>query len=396
MLDFNINNDNNKTTAISEDKLSGWTFLRDFQAILKKVAPSPQPSRSRGGPPRQLVEEDYLSAILFTMFNPVIDSVRGLSAASDLGKIREQVTSSHISLGSFSEAQHVFGYERIETVFRHLVEEDNGQARNGMPPVRLVDSSVFSALTRMNWAEWRHRYNDERAIRLHLKFNVLRGEPAGAIVTKGRHCERKALEDMISEGEFYVGDRYYGRDYLMHQRFTEAGCGYLFRLSNDAAMTVEQDFELTEEDRAAGVVFDRIVRLGWRDVKSHASVRVIRIEKEDMDEPIILATNELDRDKFSADLAAEVYRSRWDIELFFRWIKCILGRRKQWHWLAESEEGVTIQLYVTLIAALLLSRRMGKLPGKRTMEMLNFFGCGLASEEELERHLSGLKSKKSS
>jgi IS4 transposase len=68
------------------------------------------------------------------------------------------------------------------------------------------------------------------------------------------------------------------------------------------------------------------------------------------------------------------------VELFFKWLKCILGCR---HWLAESERGVALQIYCALIAALLLLRYSGRRPSKRAMEMIRFYLLGYATLEEL-------------
>jgi hypothetical protein len=77
------------------------------------------------------------------------------------------------------------------------------------------------------------------------------------------------------------------------------------------------------------------------------------------------------------------------VELFFRWFKCILGRR---HLLAESVNGVTIQVDVALIASLLLSLWVGQKPTKRTFEMLFcFFFAGWATEAELLAHITKLQ-----
>ena len=149
------------------------------------------------------------------------------------------------------------------------------------------------------------------------------------------------------------------------------------------------------EDKAAGVVSDQIVRLGAREREHHGPVRVVRIEKPELDEPVILVTNQLDRECFSAALIAEIYHQRWAIELFFRWFKCVLGRADNWHWLAESPEGVAIQLYSALIAALLLARQLGRLPSKRCMEMLRFHSMGMASNEELEAAIEAEVQKRS-
>ncbi len=84
--------------------------------------------------------------------------------------------------------------------------------------------------------------------------------------------------------------------------------------------------------------------------------------------------------ELSAAEVALLYKQRWQIELFFRWIKCILGCR---HWLAESPEGTAIQIYLALIAALLLQRYTGQRPNRRMMELIQFYLMGMATLEEL-------------
>lgn len=69
-------------------------------------------------------------------------------------------------------------------------------------------------------------------------------------------------------------------------------------------------------------------------------------------------------------------------------MKCTLPCR---HWLAESEQGVTVQVYCSLIAALLLSMRAGKLPTKRQMEALRYRMLGWIDDEELSAALGPAK-----
>ena len=100
-------------------------------------------------------------------------------------------------------------------------------------------------------------------------------------------------------------------------------------------------------------------------------LRVVEVETDKTDsqgrpEVLLLAT---DRLELEAELVALGYRFRWAVELFFRWFKCVLGRR---HLLSESRNGVTIQVYVAMIASLLLSLWVGKKPTKRTYEMFCF------------------------
>ena len=92
--------------------------------------------------------------------------------------------------------------------------------------------------------------------------------------------------------------------------------------------------------------------------------------------------------RLAAELVALGYRFRWTVELFFRWLKCILGCR---HLLANSQDGVTIQVYLAIIASLLISLWIGRKPTVRTLEMIQFYFSGWATLPELMTHLGQLK-----
>ena len=142
-----------------------------------------------------------------------------------------------------------------------------------------------------------------------------------------------------------------------------------------------EEWPLSEADQAANVTFDGLVRLGTRSRK-HPLVRLVRVQSEKGE--LLLVSNKA-REELSAELLALIYRRRWRVELFFKWLKCILGCR---HWLAESERGVALQVYCALIAALLLLRHSGRRPGKRAMEMIRFYLLGYATLDELSAALA--------
>ncbi len=98
----------------------------------------------------------------------------------------------------------------------------------------------------------------------------------------------------------------------------------------------------------------------------------------------LLLVTDKSQKELSAELIALIDRYRWRIELFFKWLKCILGCR---HWLAHSPRGVAVQIYGALIAALLLLRATGRRPAKRAMEMIRFYLLGYATLDELTREL---------
>jgi len=75
-------------------------------------------------------------------------------------------------------------------------------------------------------------------------------------------------------------------------------------------------------------------------------------------------------------------------ELFFRFFKQLLGGR---HLLSHCQNGIEIQVYCTIIACLLINLSSGRKPNKRTYEMICFYFCGLATEEEFLAHLAKLQ-----
>ncbi len=89
-----------------------------------------------------------------------------------------------------------------------------------------------------------------------------------------------------------------------------------------------------------------------------------------------------------AEIVAALYELRWTIELYFRMIKQLLGCR---HLLSTKENGVTIQIYLAIIACIMILAITGKMPTKRTYEMICFYLLGWADQEELEAHIQKLK-----
>ncbi len=369
-----------KAEELREQDLGRWKLIEDFQARLARAAqarPKGEVPRTESDPRRLLAAQDYLSLLLFGLFNPVVHSMRGLCAASRLGRVQSEVSSHRVSLGSFSEAQAVIDPVLLEKVFGELASEEQqaaplqGDARLGKYQAALsaVDGTLWRVLPRMTWAAWRHQGKPQSALKLHLKFNVLGKIPTQAVLTPGKKCERAVLRQHLRAGEFYVADRYYGEDYALFAELAARGCSYVIRLRQEATWEVEKELPLSEADRAAGVL------------------SLVRVATEKG--PLFLLTDK-SAAELSAELIALIYRYRWQIELFFKWFKCILGCR---HWLAESPRGVALQIYCALIAALLLLRYGGSRPNKRAMEMIRFYLLGYATLDELCAQL-GVEKKK--
>ena len=153
---------------------------------------------------------------------------------------------------------------------------------------------------------------------------------------------------------------------------------FVVRLRDDAVITEEEELPLTPADRAAKVIRAAWVRLGAKAGPQSVRRRVVWVQI-DQHEVLRLVTN-LKPEELSAGDVALLYQRRWQVELFFRWLKCTLGCQ---HWLAESPQGVAIELYLALIAALLLQLYTGAAPNRRALELIQLHLLGVASLDEL-------------
>ena len=372
--------------TLQESDLQSWKLLDQFRQRLKPFLESePQPLAT--DPRRQVLAEDYFCLLLFGLFNPALKSMNALCHASGrFAKMRE-VCSRPIAKSSFSEAQHVFEPEVLAGVLRSLACEAKGRAQFGDERIRraiqalsLVDGTVLRALNRMAWAPASSR---GCAIKLHLHFSVFDQLPEDWTITPGNVCERKTWKRKAQPGTCYVADRLYSKDYRFMTVMQERGIDFVLRLNDNAVRTpLGPARPLTLEDVAAGVVCDRQERLGQSE--DGPVVRVVEIQAAG--KTFLLVTSRLD---LPAEMVGLIYRYRWQIEVFFKWFKMILGCR---HWLAESPRGVALQLYGALIATLLLMLLTKTRPTKRQMEAIHLYFVGFATEDELLRELALQKS----
>jgi len=365
---------------LTDRDLSRWRLVEDFKERLQAAAAKTPLAATWSHPERRLAYTDYLSLFLLGLLNPVVRTMRGLCAASQLERVQAEVCSRTVSLGSFSEAQAVLDPALLAEVFGQLSRAVCGGPDADAAPQRrwlIQDGSLFAALPRMYWALWRRQGQAQSQVRLHLSLDLAQAAPARAVITPGKVCERAAWRTQCQRGDGFIGDRYYGEDYGLFGELDEAGVVFVLRLRDQAVINVLEELPLNEADRAAKVTRSAWVTLGCKAEQQSIRLRVVWVQTDK--ELLRLVTN-LGPAELSAGEVALLYKERWQIELFFRWVKCILGCR---HWLAESPQGVALQLYLALIAALLLQLYTGRPPTKRMMELIQFYLLGVASLDEL-------------
>ena len=367
---------------LTEKDLHQWDLITQFRSKLTELIKAEERHPSFEDPARKLALLDYLSLFLFGLFNPAVKTMRALCSASQLERVKKEICGREVSLGSFSEAQHLVDTAYLERVFGELFSQQRAlvpaDKRLGLHEWVARDSSVFAALPRMAWALYGggRAGAPNRAVRLHLNVDLFSDSPQLCQITEGKVCERKSWEEQLKPWTGYVGDRNFGRSYRLFEKLGEKNCSFVLRLLDETTINLEEELPVSEADRQEGVVRQAWATLGKAEYRS-VRVRVVWVEGKDC--ALILVTN-LSPQALSADLVSMLYRRRWQIECFFRWIKCVLGCR---HWFAESQQGVTIQLYLALIASLLLQAVIGRRPNKRMLELLQLYQMGWASLEEL-------------
>ena len=348
--------------------------------------------RDRAGN-RQLFYDQYVGLLLLYFFSPAITSLRALQQASTLEAVQRRLGIRATSLGSFSEAARLFDAKALHQILQELAGKAapiiDGPDAGQLLHLTAVDGSIFRAFPRMAWALWKD--SEHRGVKLHLHFDVFCGTPRDASVTPACGSETDQLRVMLRPGRLYVIDRGY-LDHELYREIIEAGSSFIGRIKDNGSYTTESERPLSTADRAAGVVSDELLkRLGTPhhkdELKGHR-LRLVKVQRTNDAgalETWWLLTNRLD---LPAELVALGYHYRWTVELFFRWLKCVLGCKQL---LTTSENGVALQIYTALIASLLVVLWTGRKPTKRTWEMLQFYFQGWASLDEVEAHLEKQK-----
>lgn len=263
--------------------------------------------------------------ILLYMFNPVVTSLRGLQQASDLKKVQKKLGCVRASLGSLSESVAVFDSQRLKPIIESLGE-------------KLVPIAA-----------------DKRLKDIQQTLTLVDGSIVEALPRIAMASFRDAQSGSGKKLKW-----------TLHTHF-------------EVDRSIPTRMEVTptaggEHDERA--VIDRMVESDRTYVMDRGYAKFELFNR--------IATNLLE---VPADIIALLYHYRWQIEIFFRFFKHLLGCR---HLLSHSQNGIEVQVYYAIIACMLISLWTGRKPTLRTHEMICWYFCGMADEEELLAHLGKL------
>lgn len=397
---------------ITDRDISGLKYFEKLLPLFERLREVGCERDAAGN--RDLHFDEYCCLVLLFFFNPIVDSLRALQQASELKSVQKKLGVPRVSLGSFSEARQVFDPELLKPIIGELAEQARPLARDkrlkDLPQLlTLVDGTLLTALPRMMEASLLKRQTGSGQVKwcLHTHFDVEKSVPDRIDVTPdagGEHDERAVLERVLERDRLYVMDRGYAK-FALFNAIVKQGRSYVCRLRDNSVYEIAEERPLTDADRNVNVLSDQIVRIGLNAKKSHQPdhpVRLVIVKVTphqsrgkyrggsagvDSDGFLRIMTNLLD---VPAEIIALIYQYRWQIEVFFRTFKHLLGCR---HLLSHHPEGIKIQTYCAIIACRLINLWTGRQPTKRTHEMLCYYLMGWADADELLAHLAKLKTR---
>jgi Transposase DDE domain/Domain of unknown function (DUF4372) len=241
----------------------------------------------------------------------------------------------------------LFG-DLLETL---LAQAHRGLRRHMKGTTYLIDSTSVG-LSRLS-ARWAHFSAKACGAKAHIVYDPDADRPVYAAVTPARVTDLTAAKAMpVEAGATYVFDLGY-YDYRWWATLDAAGCRIVTRFKTNTPLTIEEERPVPPTPADGGVIqSDRVGRLPERQAGNRrnpfqARVREVQVKIE-TGKILRILSNDLDA---PAHDIADLYKRRWAIELFFRWVKQTLEIR---HFLGTSENAVRLQIAVALIAFVLL------------------------------------------
>ncbi len=225
----------------------------------------------------------------------------------------------------------------------HIIEEIKTQT------IKLIDSTTISLCLQMfDWAKFR---TAKGGIKIHTVLDDSLGLPDVINISEAKTHDNKGLENNVFEkGTIIVEDRGYFDFSLMLKRIL-AGNFFVTRIKENTIYTSIKELDLPDKEDQ-DILKDEIIQLTSDKAKktgiNEHKMRLVTVYKEDENDVIHIITNNLE---WKARTIADLYKKRWDIELFFKAMKQNLQIKT---FVGTSENAVKSQIYIALITYLLL------------------------------------------
>jgi hypothetical protein len=256
---------------------------------------------------------------------------------------------------TLADANGRVALEPFAELARHLMGRVQRHVRREMAPLLTLLDSTSITLKGPGFDHWTfaRRTTHTQGLKLHVLYDHARQAPCWSAFSHANVNDLTAAQDLpLKAGQRYVFDKGYC-DYAWWHAIDTAGSHFVTRFKRNAALEVVQTRAAEEAERSV-ILADEIVRFRHRHNRAghtnpyEALLRRVTVARPDQARPLVLATNDMES---PASVIAEQYKARWDIELFFKWIKQHLRLKR---FLGRSERAVKLQILTALITYLLV------------------------------------------
>jgi hypothetical protein len=305
-------------------------------------------------PPRGLTAYDHFLALCFgqlTYRESLRDIVACLNSRPRLlyhMGFRGRLTRTNLAYGNQHRDWRLFQSVAQILMRRAAALYQSDPVDMDLPQVAFaLDSSIISlSLALFPWGYYAR--SRQAAVKLHMLLSLRGNLPAWAVVTQPHVGDLRLLEEIpLYPGAHYVMDRGY-MDFVRLRRLHESGVFFVVRCKEPVRFGV---LERRSVDRAAGFKCDQTVRLNgsWSKKSFPEPLRKIRVFDSENRVMLVLLTNNF---SVEPEVIAQLYRRRWQVELFFKWMKQHLRVRTFY---GRSQNAVRCQVWCAICAYLLVA-----------------------------------------
>ena len=254
-----------------------------------------------------------------------------------------------IKRSTFCDALGKRRHDVFKSVFHAMVDKAQKVGisvhKQFKDPLRIIDGTTIPlCLKRYNWAKY---VKTKGAVKLHLKLDGDRHIPMDACLTEGSTHEVEQLPNLCrEEGVIYAFDRGF-IDYKALYAIEKQGSFYVTRVKSNTAY---KRIKSNTRNEGGPILSDVLIELTGPVTKTFypKPIRKVKYYDKETKRTFEFLTNDLQR---GAEEIAAIYKERWEVELFFKWIKQHLKIKSFW---GTSMNAVYSQIWVALILTILL------------------------------------------
>lgn len=300
---------------------------------------------------------DHLIAMLYNQLSGC-RSLRELeNSFNDQRSHHYHLNTHEIKRSTLSDANSNRNPQPFAELVSELMQVTHRKLRREIKQLLYVIDSSPIQLRGLGYDDWtlNNRTRKNQGLKLHLQYDLKKQLPVYVNLTAPTINDCVDVRHIqIEKNATYIVDKGYC-DYSWWYEINQSDAYFVTRLKRNAALAVDQSLDILADDQWA-IQADEIFHLTnshpggqRRNPYVHKPLRRVTVHRDDKTSPLVLVTNDMTR---SAGEIADLYKARWSIELFFKWLKQNLKIKR---FLGRSKNSVKIQIYTAIIAYLLLA-----------------------------------------